>query len=104
VLGRPATGEQPVDLIDKRDRPVDAGLPLLMLRLMELPVPPAQLPLDIAVATRQAAGPAGVDVHLMDGDQDVDEILPGHLRVASSKAASVSAAPRRMSPSTKSMT
>jgi len=104
VLRRHPAGQLLVDLLDERHWPVDAGFPRLLLGLLELPVPAAQLPLEVTVAAREAAEPDGVDVHLVEGDQDVDEILAGLLASRSSRAASVCAALRRMYPSTKSMT
>ena len=63
-------GQQLVHLVHERDRPVDADLLGLFLRLAELAVPAAQLPFDVPVAAREVAEPDRVDI-------DVGEWRPG---------------------------
>ncbi|HSR26396.1 MAG TPA: hypothetical protein VLW53_22775, partial [Candidatus Eisenbacteria bacterium] len=64
-------------LLDDGDRPVHAGLDLLLLRALELPVPALELAPDVALSPGQVAQADGVHVQRVQGDEHVDEVLSG---------------------------
>ena len=76
LLGRDPVGQERVHLVDPAVEERDAGLGLLRLRLLELPVPPLELTLDVAVSAPEVTQPDCVDVDGVDLDEHVDEVLP----------------------------
>ena len=67
-------GEQFVDPVDRREVQPPGHLGL---RLLELPVPAAQLPGDVVLVATEVRQTNGLQVDLVDGGEHVDERLAG---------------------------